>query len=160
MGFDLGKENSGDLELGSLVLAPSPDKAHPATAPAPGDFSLLAGEVLNADGSVASLLEADGSDPLPSGRRGIRRVFPNPFNPSVTIEYALDQPAWVSLRIHDLAGRLVATLVHEHQAPRGENLSVVWDGNNSQGRKAASGLYFWRLAIGDQVETGRMMLIE
>jgi hypothetical protein len=96
----------------------------------------------------------------PAKGRGMRRVFPNPFNPSVTIEYALDQPARVSLRIHDLAGRLVATLVDEYQRPRGGNESVVWDGRNRQGRRAASGLYFWRLAIGAEVETGRMMLIE
>ncbi len=45
-------------------------------------------------------------------------------------------------------------------APQGGNLAAVWDRKNSQGGRSASGLYFWRLVIGEQVETGRMMLIE
>ncbi len=101
-----------------------------------------------------------GRHPAPVNRNGIQRVFPNPFNPSVTIEYALDHPAQVSLQVHDLAGRLVATLVNKFQTPQGGTLSAVWDGKNSSGRKTSSGLYFWRLAIGDQVESGRMMLIK
>ena len=154
------KENTRPLEMGVLVLAPSLETGSLAATPVAGDFNLLAGEILTAEGVVESLLETDGSDPMPAKGKGIQRVFPNPFNPSVTIEYALDHPARVSLQIHDLAGRLIATLVDEYQIPQGGNLSAVWDGNNSQGRRSSSGLYFWRLAIRGQVETGRMLMIE
>jgi M6 family metalloprotease-like protein len=160
MGMNLEKETTRPLKMGVLILAPSLESGLLAAMPVAGDFNLLAGEILTAEGVVESLLETDGSDPMPAKGKGIQRVFPNPFNPSVTIEYALDHPARVSLQIHDLAGRLVATLVDEYQVPQGGNLSAVWDGNNNQGGRSSSGLYFWRLAIGGQVETGRMMLIE
>ena len=106
------------------------------------------------------MLKVDGGDQVPAYRQGVQRVFPNPFNPSVTIEYALDRPAQVTLQVHDVAGRLVATLVDKYQTSGGGIQTAVWDGKNSSGRKASSGVYFWRLAIGEQVETGRMMLIK
>ena len=160
MGMNLENEKTRPLEMGVLVLAPSLETGLLTATPVAGDFNLLAGEILTAEGVVESLLKTDGSDPMPAKGKGIQRVFPNPFNPSVTIEYALDHPARVSLKIHDLAGRLVATLVDEYQIPQGGNLSAVWDGNNSQGGRSSSGLYFWRLVIGGQVEAGRMMLID
>gem|GEM_PF-1223311 len=160
MGFNLEKEDTRPLELGVLVLAPSPAPGQLAQLPVGGDVNLLAGQILTTEGVVESLLETDGGNPVAATGNGVLRVFPNPFNPAVTIEYALNHPARVSLQIHDLAGHLVATLVDEYQMPQGGNLSAVWDGNNSQGRRSSSGLYFWRLAIGEQVETGRMMLIE
>ena len=159
-GMNLEKENTRSLLMGILVLAPSPETALPATRPVPGDFNLLLGEVMTADGVVESLVETIGGDQVPAHGHGIQRVFPNPFNPSVTIEYALDHPAQVALQIHDLNGRLVATLVNMYQTPQGATLSAVWDGRNSNGKRASSGLYFWRLAIGEQVESGRMMLIK
>ena len=159
-GMNLEKENSRSLLMGTLVLAPSPEAALLATRPVPGDFNLLMGEIMTAEGVVESLVETNGGDQMPAHRHGIQRVFPNPFNPSVTIEYALDHPAQVTLQIHDLNGRLVATLVNMYQTPNGGTLSAVWDGRNSNGKRTSSGLYFWRLAIGEQVESGRMMLIK
>jgi len=119
-----------------------------------------ASAVMTAEGVLKPYLETDGGDQMPAVRNGIQRVFPNPFNPSVTIEYALDHPAQVILQIHDLAGRLVATLVNQYQTPQGGTLSAVWDGKNSNGRRTSSGLYFWRLTIGEKVESGRMMLLK
>jgi hypothetical protein len=158
--MNLEKENTRSLEMGVLVLAPSPETGQLATTPVEGDFNLLVGEIMTAEGVVESLVETDGGEQIRANRHGIQRVFPNPFNPSVTIEYALDHPAQVTLQIHDLAGRLVATLVNMYQTPHGGTLSAVWDGRNSNGRRTSSGLYFWRLAIGEQVESGRMMLIK
>ncbi len=160
MGSDLEKESSLSLELGTLILAPLPDTGSVAKSLSEEDFKILFGEVLKADGSVELLAQTEGGNPIPVNRSGMQRVFPNPFNPVVTIEYALNRPAQVTLQIHDLAGRLVATLVNEYQAPQGGVYSAMWKGTNSNGRRTPSGVYFWRLAIGDQVETGRMTLIK
>ena len=152
-------KNGGTRELGVLILAPPPDGGPSAPPPVAGDFLLRAGEIMTAEGTIESLVATAGKDLTPAMRPGFQRAYPNPFNPEVTIEYALVVPARVTLRIHDLAGRLVATLVDEDQVPGAGNLSAVWDGKNRHRRRVSSGVYFWRLAIGERVETGRMMLI-
>ena len=82
---------------------------------------------------------------------------PNPFNPATVIRYELARPGPASLQIYDLSGRLVTVLFHENrEAGRYE---VVWRGEDSNGRKVSSGVYFYRLQAGSFVETRRMTLI-
>lgn len=66
--------------------------------------------------------------------------FPNPFNPATTISFSLPNRAFVSLRIYDLVGRLVATIVNEEFAAG--NYSRQW---NAKG--FSSGVYFCRLSV-------------
>lgn len=82
---------------------------------------------------------------------------PNPFNPSTTISYELPARAPVSLKIYDITGRLVRTLVQEEQ-PANRN-TVSWDATDNSGRNVASGIYFYRLRAGDLVQTRRMVLL-
>ena len=70
---------------------------------------------------------------------------PNPFNPRTTIEYSVAAPGHVTLRVHDLAGRVVRTLVDCDVEP-GEH-KVVWDGTTDAGRRAASGVYFAKMEV-------------
>ena len=80
--------------------------------------------------------------------------YPNPFNPTTTITYNLDQPGMVNLVIYDLLGRKVETLVDEIKTPG--NYAVTW---NAEG--FASGVYFYRLDVGDsKVLTQKMMLVK
>ncbi len=81
---------------------------------------------------------------------------PNPFNPRTTIDFVAPGGA-VELAVYDPAGRLVRTLVHG--APEKGVHSVVWDGHDNAGAAAGSGVYFYRLATGESVETRRMNLI-
>jgi hypothetical protein len=83
---------------------------------------------------------------------------PNPFNPSTTINYELDQDAMVTLKIYNVLGEEVATLVNEVQAPGYK--SAIWNGTNEAGSQVASGIYIYRLTTGSQIETGRMMLVK
>jgi hypothetical protein len=82
---------------------------------------------------------------------------PNPFNPATTIRYALPRDVDVNLRIFDLRGRLVRTLVDGVQ-PAGEH-TVLWDGRTAAGATAASGVYLYRLRAGDEVRQRRMTLV-
>ncbi|MCA9754003.1 MAG: T9SS type A sorting domain-containing protein, partial [Gemmatimonadetes bacterium] len=69
---------------------------------------------------------------------------PNPFSGSTAIRFALPEKAPVSLRVYDVSGRLVRTLVN---APLDAGRhAVTWDGRDDRGRTAASGVYFYRLS--------------
>ncbi|MCL4705439.1 T9SS type A sorting domain-containing protein [bacterium] len=79
--------------------------------------------------------------------------YPNPFNPSTTIRYSLAQTEQVSLRIFNLAGQEIVTLIDGKQTT-GEH-HVQW---HAQG--APSGVYFYRLQVGEKVETRKMILMQ
>ncbi|HER43685.1 MAG TPA: T9SS type A sorting domain-containing protein, partial [Candidatus Eisenbacteria bacterium] len=83
--------------------------------------------------------------------------WPNPFNPATTIKFGLKNRGHVSLRIFDAAGRLVAVLVDEDR-PAGR-YEASWNGSDARGARVASGVYFYRLAAGDFVQTRKMVLL-
>jgi hypothetical protein len=84
--------------------------------------------------------------------------YPNPFNPSTKIEFTLDRAGYVTLRIYDVVGRKVRTLVSE-QLSSGYQ-SVIWDGKNDDGKDVASGVYFYQLKVGDFSEPKKMLLLK
>jgi len=88
--------------------------------------------------------EAPGSSLLPQAHT-LDQNYPNPFNPVTAIEYALREPAHALLRIYDVGGREVATLVDENQIEG--RYRVSWDGRGRAGNAAASGVYFCRLSV-------------
>jgi hypothetical protein len=69
--------------------------------------------------------------------------FPNPFNPSTTIRFALPKRSSVALKVYDLLGKEVATLVDEVRQPGYH--AVRWDGTNGAGSSVATGIYFFRM---------------
>ena len=99
-------------------------------------------------------------DDLPRAARAgpvLLPAAPNPFNPRTQIRFRLETAGPVTLRIYDLAGRLVRTLVDGGALEAGLH-EVSWEGRSDQGRTLASGLYFPRLQVGDEVRTGRVVL--
>ncbi|MEE9464205.1 MAG: right-handed parallel beta-helix repeat-containing protein [Candidatus Neomarinimicrobiota bacterium] len=85
-------------------------------------------------------------------------AYPNPFNPSATIKYALKDEALVSLRVYDLLGREVRVLVNERQ-PAAYH-SVVWDGRDRSGRPVPSGVYITRLVTPEFSAGIKMVLLK
>lgn len=83
---------------------------------------------------------------------------PNPFNPSTTIFFALPQAASAALRIYDLRGGLVRTLV-DRELHAGRH-SLHWDGTNDAGEGLASGVYLYRLETPIGTSTRRMLLLK
>jgi photosystem II stability/assembly factor-like uncharacterized protein len=79
--------------------------------------------------------------------------YPNPFNPSTVISYRLPVIGFVTLKVYDLLGREIATLVNEEK-PAGE-YEVEFDGSN-----LTSGIYFYQLKAGSFIETKKMILIK
>jgi hypothetical protein len=83
--------------------------------------------------------------------------FPNPFNPVTSIRYQLSKPGHVKLRVYSVAGQLIGTLVDESQQPGFFQLS--WDGRNREGRRIASGVYFYRLETPDYSKSFKMVIL-
>ncbi len=81
----------------------------------------------------------------------------NPFNPSTTIEYNLSELGHVTLRIFNLKGQEVRTLLNG-PLPAGQ-YSLRWDGKDNQGRVVASGTYLYRLETNDFMKTRKMLLV-
>jgi hypothetical protein len=82
--------------------------------------------------------------------------YPNPFNPSTTIRYVIRVDNFVSIRVYNMLGQEVATLVDGFQKA-GEQ-SVVWDGVNNTGQAVASGLYICRFHAGNLIMSQKMLL--
>jgi hypothetical protein len=83
--------------------------------------------------------------------------YPNPFTPGTTIRYHLAAAAQVDLAIFDAAGRRVRSLV-EGWRDEGSQLAR-WDGRDDRGRRLASGVYFARLKIGEEIRSRRLVLL-
>ncbi|MGA7305503.1 MAG: T9SS type A sorting domain-containing protein [Rhodothermales bacterium] len=79
--------------------------------------------------------------------------YPNPFNPSTTFEYSISDPQHVLLRVFDLTGRLIQTLVDDDQLPSAYR--VTFDANN-----LASGVYIYQLQTADRVISKKMLLVK
>jgi len=97
---------------------------------------------------------------LPTPRKtALMDAVPNPFNPQTTIAFALPSEATVSLRVYDVGGRLINTLLNDERVPAGRN-EVVWRGRDADGRVVPAGVYLYRLTAGPFSETKRMVLVK
>jgi len=85
--------------------------------------------------------------------------FPNPFNPVTTIRYGLPQAERVSLKIYNLLGEEVATLVNDEQKAAGYHVAI-WDGRGKNGNVAASGVYVYRVQAGGFVSAKKLAIVK
>jgi hypothetical protein len=79
--------------------------------------------------------------------------YPNPFNPSTNIKFQIKDPRLVTLKVYNILGKEIATLVNEKQSPG--VYEVTWDGSGF-----ASGIYFYKLQADDFSEVKKMILIK
>ena len=87
--------------------------------------------------------------------------YPNPFNPSTTISYNVDVSGMVTLKVYDVMGRLVRTLVDGYKISGYESgYSVVWDGKDQQGQQVSAGLYIYSLQTPSGIKTKKMVLMK
>lgn len=84
--------------------------------------------------------------------------YPNPFNPTTEITFSIPKFQPVSLKVYDLLGREVRTLVNEQRHAGTHH--VTWNGRNNFGQPAASGVYFYKLESGGMVKSMKMMLLK
>jgi len=84
--------------------------------------------------------------------------IPNPFNPSTTIQYELKVVGPAAVRVYDVSGRLVRTLVDGVQSAGAHE--TRWDGRDERGQIVSSGVYFYRLEAGTFTQTRKMVLLK
>jgi hypothetical protein len=96
-----------------------------------------------------------GAPPL-AARAVLRQNYPNPFNPATVVTFDLAARGRVRIEIYDVLGRRVATMADRvFEAGRHR---LTWDGRDSRGRAAASGLYICRLDTGTEQDSKKMVL--
>jgi Peptidase family C25/Propeptide_C25/HYDIN/CFA65/VesB-like, Ig-like domain len=84
--------------------------------------------------------------------------YPNPFNPTTTIKYAVSELAEVSIAIYNIKGEKVKTLVRESKEP--SYYQAVWNGKDDTGKTVSSGVYFYQTKIGDYKSYNKMLLMK
>ncbi len=75
--------------------------------------------------------------------------YPNPFNTSTHVQFLLPEPAEVSLKVYDITGKWIQTILSE-QPLTGQHHTIEWNGKNSEGETVPSGMYLFQLEVGDQ----------
>ncbi len=142
-----------DLENAKVLLARMID-AYPKES-LTAFARILAGEDVELD----ELEKRDGAEPaedqLPT-QINLGPAVPNPFNPSTTISYQIPEAGRVTLRLYNMLGQLVATLV-DREVVAGKH-SVVWDGRNERGEFVAAGVYLYRMEVQGVVRTKKLVL--
>jgi len=87
----------------------------------------------------------------------LKDPYPNPFNPTVNIEYSLSSQQRVLIEVFDVLGRSVRKLVDGNQNP-GEH-KIIWDGKDNSGSTLASGIYLIRWSVPDQVQMKKVVFM-
>jgi phosphatidylserine/phosphatidylglycerophosphate/cardiolipin synthase-like enzyme len=113
----------------------------------------FAARYYEAGGMDSILVSVEQIDPHIPASFSLLQNYPNPFNPSTRIKYSLPSNQLVTLRVYDLLGREVATLVNEKQAAGTYQVQFSMNG-------LASGVYFYRLGASGFVETKKMLLMK
>ena len=159
-----------DIQGGQYLEVRGVAESEGSVAGKTGGPSILVSKIkiVDAEGSGEIELDVDtgDGDPEPTSTEDealpetfeLYQNYPNPFNPITTIRFALPANADVTIKVFDVTGREVQTLVAgtlnagTHQ--------VQWDGLSNSGRPVASGVYLYRLEAGKQIITRRMVLLK
>ncbi len=112
--------------------------------------------IRNAISAYLNNLKNEESNFLPT-KLILNQNYPNPFNPSTSISYQLSKNSNVVLKVYDLLGREIATLINEFQ--QAGKYSVTFNASNSM-QPMPTGVYFYRMTAGTISETKRMILIK
>ncbi|MFQ5772105.1 MAG: FlgD immunoglobulin-like domain containing protein [bacterium] len=87
----------------------------------------------------------------------LKQNYPNPFNPSTTIQYTLPKKSSVTLKVFNILGNQIRTLVNQIQT-QGTH-TIVWDGKNGQGEIVPSGVYIFRIEVESFIQSKKMILM-
>ena len=105
----------------------------------------------------ATAIDDDNNDILPV-KFTLYQNYPNPFNPITRIDYNLPIASDVTLKVYNILGQEVKTLVDVRE--KAGHKTVYWDGKNNANKSVASGLYLYRLTAEDFTETKKMLLLK
>ncbi|MFC1898291.1 FG-GAP-like repeat-containing protein [Candidatus Cloacimonadota bacterium] len=84
--------------------------------------------------------------------------YPNPFNPSTTIEFSIQIDSNIELSVYNIKGQNIKTIVN-NEFTKGSH-SIIWNGNDDSGNSVSSGIYFYKLKSGNFEKTKKMLLLK
>ncbi len=123
-------------------------------------FGLVDGDLYDLKGPMGVQLYDGEFMALPE-QASLSQNYPNPFNPETTIDYAIPvgkELTPVSLKIYNISGQVVRTLVDEEKAPG--FYTAVWDGRDKQDKVVSSGIYFYRIVADKFISVKKMVLLK
>ncbi|MDD5765570.1 MAG: T9SS type A sorting domain-containing protein [Candidatus Marinimicrobia bacterium] len=132
------------------------DSTYTITTPAGGGFKTLHYRIM----AVRSDLIFNGvNKEIPQPMKfSLSYNYPNPFNATTSIHYAIDRSGKVNLAIYALDGTLVKTIVDQHQ--NSGDYKAFWNGTDQTGKPVSSGVYLYRLTTDRNVKTRKMVLLK
>ena len=147
------------FSLQGLILNENPKFAVEFAADFHGTSTIEFVEIILADTDGNSIavdiqsFDISNSSNLLPVKTELTDAYPNPFNPSSTINYGLKNEGHVEIMVYDATGRLVDELVNQHQTAGYH--SITWNASNQ-----ASGMYFAKMIAGDVVQTQKLVLLK
>ncbi len=108
-------------------------------------------------GTVTLPIELSDIEALPNAFT-VNSAYPNPFNPTTTIQYGIPDAREVTIAIYDLMGRKVATLFHKEQ--QAGWYEITWNGLLTNGSLAPAGIYLYKIIAADEIKTNKISLIK
>jgi hypothetical protein len=88
----------------------------------------------------------------------LNSVYPNPFNPELTISFSVGETHEVKLDIYNIRGQKVRSLVNETFRP--DNYNIIWESDDNNGNKVSSGIYYIRLQVGNDIMNEKVILMK
>jgi hypothetical protein len=122
------------------------------------DTYVLKGCVINGIvyGDTTTVGVEDEENPIASDFK-LEQNYPNPFNPTTSIQYSISSRQFVTLKVYDVLGNEIATLVNEEK-PAGE-YEVEFNGHSDKGQNLPSGVYFYQLIVkGPEINSGQAII--
>ncbi|MCX6142449.1 MAG: T9SS type A sorting domain-containing protein [Ignavibacteriales bacterium] len=138
-----GHVRTGQFDIGADELSAAPVILRPLTKRDVGPPSQM----------ISSAVEGRSESSVPEQNFWLRSNYPNPFNPTTNFEFRIAKFALVNLRVFDVLGKEVATIVNDERQTG--IYKVTWDASS-----LPSGVYYYRLQAGAFVETKQMVLIK
>jgi hypothetical protein len=124
-------------------------------------YSTFVGTVYFDDVTLTRVAGTTSVEPVADGIPKVYELsnnYPNPFNPSTQIQYAVPRASNVSLVIYNVLGQQVRTLVDAPQ--NAGRYTVTWDGRDNLGRVVGSGVYFYRMNAGETSLVKKMLMLK
>ena len=118
-----------------------------------GNTKILPRDTLDVGTSVG----IEDGDNLPTAFE-LEQNFPNPFNPTTSIRYTVNNAGTYKLSVYNVLGQQIRTLVNGFQTPN--RYELTWDGRNDKGVAVGSGIYFYKLTGENQNITKKMVLLK
>jgi hypothetical protein len=169
IGFDLAPPSPGWIQVstGTVSGSGAEDTLTWDTTGFPGGVYLIEIVTVDDEGIQCRDLRLGGipeyavgiTQNTPLAKTMLRGSYPNPFNPSATIEFYIASSTKVSLTIYDVSGRYVRRLLTNETYDQGLH-KVRWDGKNDMGGQLASGVYFCRFEAGNKYFSKKMVLLK